>query len=267
MNQLLQGKRIIVTRAREQAHDVIERFGALGAEVLLLPAVSFSPAERSEPLDRALAARRDFDWVLFTSANAVRFFALRCRELGCELAAVARPLYAAVGPATATAAAAEGIRVEFVAREYSGAALAQEMGEEIAGRRVLLPRSQRASSELPAALAAKGAIVTEVVVYQTGGIGEHDANVEELFRSGRVDVVSIFSPSALENLRAEFGAETLQRVSANAAIAAVGPVTAAAIRDAGLPVAIQAREATGASLVEAVCEYYAANSCPKARIS
>jgi len=262
----LEGKRIIVTRAREQARDLIERFGALGAEVLLLPAVSFSPAVNSEPLDRAVASLGDFDWVLFTSANAVRFLALRCRELGCELGRDERPRYAAVGPATATAAAAEGIRVEFVAREYSGAGLAREMGAEIAGRRVLLPQSQRAGSELPAALAAKGAIVTEVVVYQTGGLGAHDAVVEELFRSGHVDVVTIFSPSALENLRAEFGAESLQRVASNAALAAVGPVTAAAIRAAGLPVAILAREATGASLVEAVCEYYAVNSCPEARL-
>jgi len=265
MKPALEGKRIVVTRAREQAREVIERFSALGAEVLLLPAVSFSPAEHPEPLDRAVAALGDYDWVLFTSANAVRFFALRCRELGCELGRGELPRYAAVGPATATAAAGEGIRVEFVAREYSGAALAKEMDAALRGSRVLLPRSQRASSELPAALAAEGAIVTEVVVYQTGGVGAHDAVVEELFRSGRVDVVSVFSPSGLDNLRAEFGAETLQRLAVNAAIAAVGPVTAAAIRAAGFPVAILAREATGASLVEAVCEYYAVNSCSEAR--
>jgi uroporphyrinogen-III synthase len=267
---VLAGKRIVVTRAREQAGDLIERFSELGADVLLLPAVSFSPAADSKELDRAVAALADFDWVVFTSANAVRFFMRRCKELGCELPAQLagrHPRYAAVGPATATAAAAEGVRVEIVAQEYSGGALAQEMGAALAGSRVLLPRSQRASPELPAALMARGAKVTEVVAYQTGGMGAPDALAEELFRSGRVDVVAIFSPSALENLRAEFGAETLHRVASNAALAAVGPVTAAAIRDAGLRVAIQAREATGASLVEAVCEYYAVNSFPEARIS
>jgi uroporphyrinogen-III synthase len=263
----LKGKRIVVTRAPEQSHDLIERFGALGAEVLVLPAVSFSPVTDSAPLDQAIASLERFDWVLFTSANAVRFFARRCRELGRGLSADSPPQYAAVGPATATAAAAEGIRVEFVAQEYRGVALAQEMDAALAGKRVLLPRSQRASSELPVALAAKGAEVTDVVVYQTGGIGRHDPLAEELFRSGRVDVVSIFSPSALENLRAEFGEETLHRIAANAALAAVGPVTAAAIRDAGLSVAIQAREATAAALVEAVCEYYAVTSFPEARLS
>ncbi len=108
--------------------------------------------------------------------------------------------------------------------------------------------------------------MTEVVAYNTGGIGAHDALAEELFRSGRVDVVSIFSPSALENLRAEFGEETLRRVASNGALAAVGQVTAAAIRAAGFPIAIVAREATGASLVEAVCEYFAMKSYPEARL-
>jgi uroporphyrinogen-III synthase len=165
-----------------------------------------------------------------------------------------------VGSATASAAAADGIRVDFVAREFRGLALAQELGGAVADRKVLLPRSDRASEELPRALAAQGAKVVQVVAYRTGGMGAHEPRVAEMFRSADIDVVSIFSPSALANLQAEFGHGTLRRVAERAAFAAVGPVTADAIRDAGLPVAITAQEATGASLVRAVSEYFAAGS-------
>ena len=267
MRRALEGKRIVVTRAPEQARELIERFGSLGAEVILLPAVSFSRVNESKPLDRAIAGLETFEWVLFTSANAARFFAQRCRELGHELPGTSGPLYAAVGPATAKAAAADGIRIEFVAREFRGDALAHELETTLKGKRVLLPRSRRATSDLPKALTANGANVSEVVAYETGGVGSLDKKAAETFRSGNADVVAIFSPSAVENLLSEFGAETLRQVAANAAFAAVGPVTGAAIRDAGLTVSIQAREVTAAALVEAVCEYFAAHSLPEARLS
>lgn len=263
----LSGKRIVITRAIEQARDLKERLEKLGATVLLLPAVSFStPADTAE-LDRAIRSLSSFDWILFTSANAVRFFASRRRELGGVWGEKTGPRCAAVGPATASAAAAEGFSIDYVAKEFLGTSLAREMSGGLAGKRVLLPRSERAGRDLPNALAAAGAKVTEVVAYHTGGVGAAEPGVIDAVRAGDVDVVSFFSPSAVQNLRGELGAEIVSLLSARAALAAVGPVTAAALRQAGLPVTIQAAEATADSMATAILKHFLPNEISEARSS
>jgi uroporphyrinogen-III synthase len=161
-----------------------------------------------------------------------------------------------VGPATASAAAAEAFAIEYVAKEFLGAALARELAEALSGKRVLLPRSARAGRDLPDALRAAGAEVTEIVAYHTGGVGAAEPGVIEAIREARVDVVSFFSPSAVENLRTELGAEVLSRLAARAVLAAVGPVTASALRKAGLPVAIEASEATAESMAAAIVRHF-----------
>jgi uroporphyrinogen-III synthase len=260
----LEGKCIVITRAAEQARELNDRLEELGATVMLLPAVSFSEPPDTAALDHAISSLESYDWVLFTSANAVRFFANRCRKAG-VYGAGGRPLCAAVGPATASAATAEGFRIDYVAEQFVGVALAREMGASLAGKRVLLPRSDRAGSDLPDALRAAGAEVTEVVAYCTGGIGTAESQVIEAVREARVDVVLFFSPSAVENLRNEISAEALSRLGARAALAAVGPVTAAALQSAGLPVAIQPKQATTESMATAIADYFSARSETQAR--
>jgi uroporphyrinogen III methyltransferase/synthase len=261
----LEGKRIVVTRTIEQARHLKEILESMGAVVLLLPAISFSESADTTELDGAIRALESFDWVLFTSANAVKFFANRCRKLGAALGGSEKPRFAAVGPATASVAAAEGCKIDYVAREFLGIALAREVSESIAGKNVLLPRSDHASRDLPEALKAAGADVTEVMTYHTGGIGAAEPGVIDAVREARVDVVSFFSPSAVESLRGELGEEVLSRLGEKAALAAVGPVTAAALRKAGLRVAIQAPEATAESMSAAIQKYFSAPSASQAR--
>jgi uroporphyrinogen-III synthase len=263
----LDGKRIVITRAIEQSHDLKERLENLGATVLLLPAVSFCEPSDMTDLDRALRGLESFDWILFTSANSVRFFAARCRELSIMPGENAKPRCAAVGPATASAAGAEGLAIAYVAKEFLGTALVRELGETLANKRVLLPRSERAGRDLPHALTAAGAEVTEVVAYHTGGIGTVEPKVLDAMREARVDVVAFFSPSAVENLIGELGADVLSLLGTRAAFAAVGPVTAAALRNAGLPVTIQATEATSESFASAIVEYFSPAKVSEARSS
>ena len=130
----LDGKRIVITRAVEQARELKDRLEKLGARVLLLPAVSFSEPADTTALDRAIGSLESYDWVLFTSANAVRFFASRCRKLAEMWGPSERLRCAAVGPATASAAAAEGFTIDYVAKEFLGAALARELGASLAGK-------------------------------------------------------------------------------------------------------------------------------------
>lgn len=261
----LDGKRIVVTRSIEQAREFKQRLENLGAVVLMLPAVSFRQPSDTKELDRAIRSLDTFDWVLFTSANAARFFAGRCRELALPSGGDQKIQCAAVGPATASAAATEGFLIDYVAQEFLGVALAREMREALSGKRVLLPRSDRAGRDLPDALRAVGAEVTEVMVYLTGGVGVAAPEVLNAVREGRVDVISFFSPSAVENLSGEFGAETLSQLGAKVALAAIGPVTATALRNAALPVAIEAVEATAESMTTAIQNYFSARAATQAR--
>lgn len=261
----LEGRRIVVTRAPEQARDLVARLEAMGATVLRFPAVSFSEPGDTAELDRAIRSLREFDWILFTSANAARFFAARCRKIGVEPVQSAGYRCAAVGPATAEAVAGVGFPVDHVAQEFTGAALAGELASALAGKRILLPRSERARRDLPDALRAASAKVVEVIAYNTGGVGAVDPEARRAVRDADVDVVSFFSPSAVENLRAYLGEERLAVLGAKAAFAAVGPVTAAALRDAGLPVAIEALLATAESMAEAIANYFSVNASSTAR--
>jgi uroporphyrinogen-III synthase len=266
-DQPLDGKCIVITRTVEQSRELKERLEMLGANVLLFPAVSFSePADTTE-LDRAIGSLETYDWLLFTSVNAARFFADRSRKLGRNTESSDRPRCAALGPATASAVAAEGFRIDYVAQEFVGVALARELGGALAGKRVLLPRSDRAGRDLPDALKVSGAEVTEIVAYHTGGVGAAEPGVIEAMREARVDVVSFFSPSAVENLLGELGEEILSRLGARSALAAVGPVTATALRKAGLPVAIEASEATAESMVAAIVKHFSSPTVSQARSS
>jgi uroporphyrinogen-III synthase len=253
----LVGRRIVVTRAPEQAGDLARLLAEHGAEVVLCPMVAFERPADSGPLDAALRRLREFDWMLFTSQNSVRFFEERRRELEVPLE-WGHPRVAAVGPATAKAAAELGYGVEYVSEEATGQALARGLEKELAQRSVLLPRSDRARPDLPQALEAGGAKVTDVVAYRTVTAGPEGEAALEQIRNGQVDVVTLASPSAFERLAEQLGMATLATLISDGklALAAIGPVTAAAIRRAALRVAVVPSKPSTDSLVEALATYF-----------
>lgn len=256
----LAGKRIVITRAAAQSGELTARLEALGATVLALPAISFRDPDDTAELDRAIADLDRFDWILFTSANAARFFARRCRAAGRPVGEGRWPRSAAVGPATASAAAAQGFAVDYTAQEFRGEALAREMAPVLAGKRILLPRSDRARRDLPEALRAAGAEIVEVIAYRTGGMPGETAGGQnpalDALRNSGVDAVCFFSPSAVDGMIAALGHEVMSGVAAQAALVAIGPVTAAALRAAGLDAGIEAEAATVESVVQALARHF-----------
>ena len=253
----LAGKRVVVTRAPEQAQPLVQELQAYGAEVLLLPTVAFGEPQDFGPLDAALKALAQFDWIILTSQNAVRFFAKRAHTLGINCTAIPQTLkIAVVGPVTERAAKEAGFRVDHVSIEYHGAGLAAELREEVAGRKVLLPRSDRANFYLPAALGAAGAEVVEVVAYHTVAPVKDPVDAIHRTRDGAVDVVTFASPSAFQGFAEILGEEELRALAGQAHFAAIGPTTAAAIREAGLPVEIEAPESTSAGLAIAIARFF-----------
>ncbi len=247
----------MVTRAAAQSMELRERLEALGAEVMLLPLVRFLEPEDTSELDAAIRSLHKFDWIIFTSVNAVTFFLARCRTLGCWPSGGIQSI-AAVGSATQSALEKEGLKASVVPAEFSGAGLAAELSGAVAGKKVLLPRSDRAGEELPGSLRSAGANVTEVVAYRTAGPEAVDGNLIAAIRRGEADAVTFFSPSAFREFEKLIGSDALAKWDSRLALAAVGPATAQAIRGAGLPVAIESDEATTASLVAALQRHFAA---------
>jgi uroporphyrinogen III methyltransferase / synthase len=261
----LSGRRIVVTRSPEQAALLARKLEELGAEVLLLPMVRFTepPAEQVEELDRAIRDLAEFDWLLFTSGNAVRFFLARCRALRCWPQESLR--LAVVGPATRDALEAEGLQAAIAPHEFRAQALAAEIATEVAGRRILMPRSDQAGDELPRLLREAGAILTDVVAYLNVQPDDLAGPAFDALLRGDADAVTFFSPSAFRHFAGLFGHQALRRLSARVALAAVGPVTAEAIRQAGLIVAVEAPQATTGSLAAALERYFQTVAAEKGR--
>jgi uroporphyrinogen III methyltransferase/synthase len=254
----LAGKSIVITRAPEQAAELIGSLERLGAEVVLLPMVRFAVPEDLASLDGAIGRLAEFDWILFTSQNAVRFFSVRQSELGIapDSPSFGKHRIAVVGPATRAAAEAEDFRVDYVARNHTGEALARELAESIGNCNVLLPRSDRADDRLPDALREAGARVTDVIAYRTAGPQKVDSTNLCRLQRAEADVIVFASPSAFHNLRQFIPAADLASLSERVHFAAIGPTTARALRESGVRVEIEANESSSAALADAIAKHY-----------
>ncbi len=262
-NKPLAGKRVVVTRAAEQSAELVAALERLGADVLLMPTVEFAPPEDSSALDAAMAHLSNFHWILFTSQNAVRFFARHLAEHSSNQARFeqpAEPRTAAVGPGTAEAANKEGFRVEYVAKNHTGESLARELTAELRGKRVLLPHSDRADDRLSSALRAAGAEVTEVIAYLTAAPKAIDPHTLQRVRNAEVDAMIFASPSAFHNLQRWISAAELAALSQRVQFAAIGPTTARALREARVRVEIEAADASPAALADTIASYYQART-------
>ena len=251
--QPLFGKTIVVTRAREQASASAALFSRLGARVIQFPSIRIEPMPSYAELDQAITVLSSFRWVIFTSANGVRFFRMRLDALGLDARAFAGVRLAAIGPATARALADMGLRADFVPESFVAESVVQGLlARGMNGARVLLPRAMEARDVLPRALREAGASVDVVPAYRTVPSQEGKEEVLEALESGGIDCVTFGSSSTVRNFFAAVGTETMER-HPEVRLAAIGPVTAQTLRDAGFEPDIQPDEYTIPALVDAVC--------------
>lgn len=255
----LAGKRIVITRAAAQSEALAKELSALGAIPVILPLVSFAAPEVFTPLDSAISDMQSYDWIIFTSATAVRAVVERKHSL---VHSESKLQIAAIGPATAQAVRQAGLRVEYVAETHTGVALAEELGDRLRGAKVLLPRSDRANPDLPPALRRRGAQVTEVVAYRTLRPTSADEQSLKQISTGQADAVLFFSPSAVHHFAELLGREQFGLLQDRLAIAAVGPVTAKALRQAGVQRIVIARDTTAPAVIVSLMEHFAGT--PKA---
>ncbi|HEV7512817.1 MAG TPA: uroporphyrinogen-III synthase [Candidatus Acidoferrum sp.] len=263
---VLYGKRVVITRAARQSVELVENLAKLGALPILLPLVAFSAPEDYAPLDAALDRLEQFDWIIFTSENAVRAVVKRAGVRG-NLRNVAgrRSRAAAVGPTTANAAERAGFFVDYQAQTHSGAALANELGEKLRGQSVFLPRSDRANPDLPQLLRNYGAEVIEVVAYRTVTPVNLDEVKIAAIVNGEVEAILFFSPTAVEHFVGILGNEKLRELQKRLAITAVGPITANALHQSGVDSLLVAEDTTAGAVIAVLEKHFAAR--PKASVA
>jgi uroporphyrinogen III methyltransferase/synthase len=245
------GKRIVVTRARGQADALSSRLRALGADAIEMPTIEIRPAADYGPLDRALEELSSYDWLIFTSANGVRYFTGRLVRSGSDLRSL-RARICAIGPATRAAVEALHLKADLMGKEYVAEGLLAAFARyDLKGARILLPRAAVARDLVPVELTRRGARVDVVEAYRTV-VPEGAAEQVRAVLARRPHCITFTSSSTVQNLVSVAGAGALSGIKA----ISIGPVTTDTARRCGIEVAAQAREFTIDGLVAAIVEMF-----------
>jgi len=255
------GKRILVTRPKEQARDLVTQLEAMGAEAIEAPMIRIVPPEDFGPLDAAAARVNEFDWVIFTSANAVEAFTERLLAGPRDLRALNGVKLCVVGPSTGDRLARYGLKVDLTPGEYRAEGVLRAMAErvEIKGQKILLPHADIGREILADELRRQGAEVTEVVAYRTiiaDSEREGEPDIYRMLLERHIDVVTFTSASAVRNFVRVLGAEPAADLLRATAVASIGPVTAEAAAQYNIETSIAPQTYTIPALVDAIVEYF-----------
>jgi len=247
------GQRILLTRPEEQTADLAEQLAELGAEVLVQPAIRITDPPDWGIVDQALAHLDTFDWVVFSSANGVRYFLDRLLQTGGDMRRLGRVKLATIGPGTAAQLEQYHLRADLIPPEYRAEALAEALLQTLAGQpagsRVLLVRASRGRPVLAERLQAAGVSVQQVVAYTSTDLTEPVPEIAQALAEGRIHWVTVTSSSIARSLVKMFG-PALQK----AKLASISPITSATLRQLGYPPAVEARQYTLPGLVDAIVE-------------
>ena len=249
------GRGVVITRPEVQAGEMSELLSAGGARVIPFPVIRIAPPASWEALDGAIDGLEDYRWLILTSANGVAFFFRRLKEKGRDIRDLKGIRIATIGPATAAAVEALGIRVDLVPEEFISEGVVKAFaGVDLKGCRVLLPRAETARDVIPEGLAGMGAVVDVVTAYRTVPSDRKASEIVPLFAEGKVDVITFTSPSTVTHFLGIMGPDF--HLPPGVRIACIGPVTAAAAKKAGLKVDILQERYTVEGLVEALMDHF-----------
>jgi uroporphyrinogen III methyltransferase/synthase len=241
------GKRILLTRPERQNASVADRLRELGAEVLVQPAIEITPPPDWQQVDQVLGVLERYDWIVFSSANGVRFFLDRLERLHGDVRRLGRTRIAAIGPGTADELSRYHLRADLVPDAFRAEALADCLVKAAEGENFLLIRASRGREVLAEQLAAAGKKVEQVVAYQSKDVAEPAPEVIEAMAAGKIDWVTVTSSAIAQSLARLFG-ETLRRTH----LASISPVTSEKLAALGFPPAVEATRYTMDGLVEAI---------------
>jgi uroporphyrinogen-III synthase len=250
----LTNKRILITRTRHQASDLAAQLEALGATTILIPTIEIAPPASFAALDAALTCLSTYDWLIFTSPNAVDAFHRRAQFL--HLTQLAKKI-AVIGPATLRAANDIGLTVDLVPPNYIAESLAEALLPEAPGKSFLLVRAAQARDTLPEALTAADATVTIAEAYRNQLPPESTPALQALFTSPAhyPDAITFTSASTARNLIALLETANLT-LPPDITLASIGPITSEALRDLGHPPTIEAAAPTIPALIQSLLGHF-----------
>jgi uroporphyrinogen III methyltransferase/synthase len=248
------GRRIVVTRSREQAGELSRELSERGAEVLEIPTIKIAPPDKKQDIVDALLELNAYDWLVFTSPNGVgAFFDLFFKRFQ-DLRDLGGARIAAIGPATAARVKSMHLQVDLMPEEALGSKIAQAFRkyESIENLKICLVRAQVADRELPAALEEMGAIVDDIAVYKTVPETEDPAGAAATLMEEGADWITFTSGSTVEHFHARFDLPGLLKSFPRMKTASIGPETTRAIRALGIEPAIEAKTHTMEGLIAAL---------------
>ncbi|MGE4556354.1 MAG: uroporphyrinogen-III C-methyltransferase [Desulfovibrionaceae bacterium] len=249
----LLGKGVVVTRAREQASDMVRLLSDLGACVYEFPTIQVVPLDDESPLEQAVLALADYDWLIFTSVNGVKYFWAKLGEVGLDTRILGGMSVAAIGPATAEALRERGVRADFIPPKYVAEEVVAGLLEKgVAGKRVMIPRALEAREVLPEKLREAGAAVDVVPAYETTLAHEDPASILEALREGAIHCVTFTSSSTVRNFFQLVPQAELERARDNVRLACIGPITSKTLASYGFTPDIEPEDYTVPALSQAV---------------
>ncbi len=252
------GKRIVLTRAREQAREFSQLLAAFGAEPIEVPTIQIVPPASWEAIDGAVTRLNTYQWLIFTSVNGVRPFMDRLHSAGKDARALANLRLCAIGPRTAQELETHGLTPDVIPAEFQAEGVIAALTQVgIRGSRILIPRAEVAREILPEQLRELGATVEVIPVYRTIAPALDVASLTQQFYDGRVAAVTFTSSSTVRNFMELFGGRDMViPLVSKVVVACIGPITASTAREYGLTVTVMPEENTVPALADAIVRYF-----------
>ena len=252
------GKRILVTRPEGQASDLAEELLRYGADPVVFPTVQVLPPEDWTPLDAAIARLGSYDWVIFTSANGVRYFGERLEAAGVDMRALKEAKVCAIGPKTAEVLHRMGISADLVPGLYQAEGIIEEMEKiGVRNRRILLPRAQEAREVLPETLRRMGAQVDVIPAYRSVRPDGDLARIRGMLREKQLAAVTFTSSSTVRNFAEMIGRGELASLLEGVIVASIGPITAQTVEEVGMVNRVMPEKYTVSELSRSLADHFA----------
>ncbi len=252
-NRPLWGTRIVVTRARAQASDLLERIRYEGGQAIEFPSIEIVPQEDLSALYDAFERIEAYEWIIFTSVNAVDIFFTQLGVQGIDIRSLRGSRICAIGPATAAKLNSLGLLVDFIPKDYQAEGIIAGLKEYLKPQeRVLLPRAHGARTVLPESLQALGAIVDEIILYRSEPASHVDDSLLREIKLGKFDYITFTSSSTVNNFVNIIGQENIITIDKLVKVACIGPITAQTAREKGFTVDIIPIQYTIDALLDAI---------------
>ena len=251
------GKRVVVTRSRGQASAFAEMLIDRGATTIEFPTIDVIPPSTWDELDHAIDAIESYQWVIFTSANAVRFFFERLRGRGRDIRLLKGVKICAVGSKTAESVEQHGLRADLIPAEFKAEGVLEALGgTNVKGQKFLIPRAKKAREIIPDRLRELGAEVTVATAYENVKPTSDADRVRKLFQEKKIAAVTFTSSSTVHNFIEIIGQKEYKSLLDGVVVACIGPVTAKTAEEYGMRTDIMPNEYTIPAFVDAMVDFF-----------